>query len=100
MGLSEAPEDNSEVNTGPIVAEVLDKLWYDKTNQKADFRAESTNNPKERAHQWYNNLCKSVLEVADRILPKRRPKKTPRRDVSSRTRTLFKKRSRKTKSNT
>ena len=70
VGLSEAPEDNSEVNTGPIVAEVLDKLWYDKTNQKADFRAESTNNPKERAHQWYNNLCKSVLEVADRILPK------------------------------
>ena len=41
-GPSEAiHEDDSEVNTGPTVAEVLDKLWYEKMNQKTDFRAES-----------------------------------------------------------
>ena len=93
------PMDTSDDITGPTVADALDKLWSEKVVQESNFRAEPTANPKERAHQWDDNLCKSVLEIADKVLPKRRAKKFPRRDVSSRTRALFTKRSRMTKSN-
>ena len=72
------------------VSDALDKTWCDEIKQKADFRAESESVPQVRSHKWYENLCNSVvLEAADKVLRKKRPKKAPRRDVSQRKRALF-----------
>ena len=84
----------------PKVSGVLDKLWCDEVESKfSDFRAEVETAPKTRAHQWYDNLCKSVLETADKVLSKKRSKNVPRREVSQRTKDLFNKRQRMTKRN-
>ena len=79
--------------------EVLDKLWCGDVERKVDFKAESETAPKVRAHQWYDNLCKSILEVADKVLPKKRSRKSPCRENSQRTLDLFKKLQRMTNSN-
>lgn len=67
---------------GPKVAEVLDKLWCDEVAQQADFRAESAPTPKTRAHEWYENLCKSALDVADKVLRKNVSKDSSEGDIA------------------
>ena len=83
----------------PKVADVLDKLWCDKVELDHDFRADSVRDPKVKAHQWYENLCNSILGIADKVLPRKRKKKAPRRETSQRTKDLFAKRQRMTKRN-
>ena len=92
-------EDPVETPKVAKVADVIDKTWCEKVSQNQDFRANSVEEPKAKAHQWYANICSSILEVADKILPRKISKKVPRRDTSQRTKYLFSKRQRMTRRN-
>ena len=51
-------------------------------------------------HRWYENICSSILRVADKVLPKKRSKRNlPEREVSQKTKALYAKRRRMTKRN-
>ena len=78
------------------VHEALDSEWSKlKLNSKGEEDVEnSSQDPKAYAEKWYENICRTVLEAADRVLPKRKSTRAPIRGTSERTKKLMAKRKR------
>ena len=80
----------------PLVHEVMDQAWTE-INQaipQGENADEMRQDPKAYAGKWYDRLCKTVLEAADKVLPRKRTQKAPERHTSERTKKLMAKRSR------
>ena len=83
----------------PLVHEALEREWSKSKLDPSERDAVENESHKAYAARWYEALCTSIKNAADKVLPKRKGTHVPERLTSERTKRLMEKRTRMNRKN-